>query len=93
MSSNTAKIYYLPPLATRVKQISRAQQLLESRGFKVKVVESRQLSPGDRRALEQGGLPFPVAFLLGKFIVCSCVHIGDHPTLHSGASLPPSTST
>jgi hypothetical protein len=67
--AKTAFIYYLPPLATRFKQIGKAQQLLEVRGYKVKVVEARQLSSGDRRALEQGGHSYPAIHLNGSFIV------------------------
>jgi hypothetical protein len=68
MDTKSAKIYYMPPLSNRVNQISWAQQLLESRGLKVKVVEARQLSSGERRALEQGGHTYPVVFLFDKFI-------------------------
>lgn len=69
MEPKTAKIYYLPPLSSREKLILRAQNYLEGRGFAVKVVEARQLSSADRRALEQGGHQYPVVLVNTKFIV------------------------
>lgn len=69
MEPNVAKIYYMPPMSNRLNQIRWAQQLLESRGFKVKEIESRSMSSGDRRALEQGGHAYPVVYAHGRFIV------------------------
>lgn len=69
MEPNVAKIYYMPPMSNRLNQIRWAQQLLESRGFKVKEIESRAMSSGDRRALEQGGHAYPVVYAHGRFIV------------------------
>lgn len=69
MEPQLAKIYYLPPLSTRLKQIGKGQQLLEDHGYKVKVVEARSLSSADRRALEHGGHSYPVVHIHGKFVV------------------------